>query len=68
MQTIGYIIDQATGERLRILVRKTKYGKALKLRATGSDGSLFVDESLFLNSDAGQNRLNELKSGKVVNC
>jgi hypothetical protein len=43
MQATGYVIIK--GRKVLVLVRPTKYGRTLKVRASGKDGSHFEDET-----------------------
>lgn len=62
MQTTGYIkIDK---EKILLLVRSWKYGVALKIRKSGTDGQHLVDEEYYFDSD--RDALNNLMVGKVV--
>ena len=63
MQTHGYLI--VNNQKVLILVRNKKYGRALKLRLTGSDGNCFEDESIFLSEN--KELFEKLLSGKVIN-
>ena len=65
MQVHGYILDE-NKEKVKILVRSGKYGKYLKLRKTGKDGSHFIDEEFYLNEFT--DTLQKLKNGEVVYC
>ena len=72
MQTIGYIIDKRTDEKIKLLIRKGKridrtcYKIKLKMRKSGSDGSHFTDEENYLNND--YELMDKLKSGESVDC
>jgi hypothetical protein len=68
MQAVGYVIDKASGEKIKILVRQGKYGRYLKKRENGSDGNHFADEEYHLNEPEQVNKLNDLKNGSVVYC
>lgn len=68
MQTTGYITDKRNGEKIKILVRQSKYGRHLKLRKTGIDGGHFVDEEFYLNEVEQLNLLDKLKDGKSIYC
>ena len=68
MQTIGYIIDKRNGEKIKILVRQSKYCRHLKMRKTGKDGNHFTEEEFHLNEPAYKQQLENLKNGKVVHC
>ena len=68
MQTTGYIIDKRNGEKIKILIRQAKYGRHLKMRKTGKDGSHFIDEEFFLNEVEQHDRLDELKNGTSIYC
>jgi len=72
MQTIGYIIDKRTDEKIKLLIRIgkkiDKYCNVIKLkmRKTGSDGSHFTAEENYLNDD--YKLMDKLKSGENVDC
>lgn len=72
MQTIGFIIDRRTDEKIKLLIRKGKmidatcYVIKIKMRKTGSDGSHFIDEENYLNND--YELMDKLKSGESVDC
>lgn len=68
MQTIGYIIENKSGDKIKILIRQAKYGRYLKLRKSGSDGNHFADEEIFLNEPKQSDRLNKLKNNEVIFC
>ena len=62
MQTHGYLMIK--DKKILILVRVKKYSHTLKLRFTGSDGSYFPDESIFLSEN--KKILDNLLTGKVI--
>jgi len=62
MQTHGYLI--VNNQKVLILVRNKKYGRALKLRLTGTDGNFFEDESYFISKN--KEVFEKLLSGEVV--
>ena len=62
MQTRGYLI--VNNQKVLILVRNKKYGRALKLRLTGTDGNFFEDESYFLSKN--KEIFEKLLSGEVI--
>ena len=68
MQTHGYIIDKKTKEKIKILIRQAKYGRHLKMRKSGTDGSHFTDEEFYLNEDKQQSKLQRLKDGGSIFC
>ena len=62
MQIHGYLI--INNQKVLILVRNKKYGRALKLRLTGADGNFFEEESYFLSRN--KDTFKRLSSGKVI--
>lgn len=72
MQTIGYINDRRTGEKIKLLVRKGKmidkycYIIKLKMRESGGYASHFIDEENYLNDN--YELIEKLKNGENVNC
>jgi len=62
MQTIGYIV--VDDEKVKLLARPTKYGKALKIRKSGADGVHFEDEEIFLSENP--DLMKRLISGEVI--
>ena len=48
-QTVGYIM--LDGNKIKVLIRQTKYGRSLKMRKSGKDGSHFTDEENMLNQN-----------------
>lgn len=64
MQTHGYLL--VNGEKIKVLVRPTAYGRAFKIRKTGQDGTLWNEESQHFTEYP--ELLEKLKSGKVVQC
>ena len=68
MQTIGYIIDKRTDEKIKLLIRIRKridkycHVVKLKMRKSGSDGSHFIAEEIYLNDN--YELMNKLKSGE----
>ncbi len=71
MQTIGYVIDNRTGEKIPVLVRIGKrldkfcHIISIKKRNGGADGKL-IAENDYLNSDI--DLINKLKNDEVVYC
>ena len=68
MQTIGYVLDKTTNEKILILVRQASYYRTLKRRKTGSDGNRFEDEEIFLNEPEQKERFERLKNGETISC
>jgi len=66
MQTTGYIIEEKTRKKIKVLVRHSRYQRYLKLRKSGRDGIHLSDEEIFLNKN--KDKLNNLKNGKVIFC
>ena len=72
MQTTGYIIDQRTNSKIKVLVRggrkydNTLYERLLKMRITGKDGNHFEDEENYLNQN--YNIFDELLNGEIIGC
>ena len=72
MQTIGFIIDRRTNEKIKLLVRKgrmldtTYHIIKLKMRKSGRDGSHFTDEENHLNDD--YELMDKLKIRESVDC
>lgn len=62
MQTTGHLI--INGQKVLVLVRAEKYGRALKIRKSGQDGNRFEDEEFYFLEYP--NRLQELMDGKVI--
>jgi hypothetical protein len=62
IQTIGYLVIAA--EKLLVLVRRSKYGVALKIRGSGSDGMHMTDAELYLNQHP--EKVLSLKRGTVL--
>lgn len=63
MQTHGYIIIR--GEKIKILVRHRKYGRLLRIRKSGTDGTHFSDEEIFLEEYSPE-KLALLKNGETI--
>ena len=68
MQTIGYVLDKTTNEKILILVRQASYYRTLKRRKTGSDENRFEDEEIFLNEPEQKERFERLKNGETISC
>lgn len=68
MQTTGYVIDGATGEKVLVLVRQNKDYRSVKLRKSGQDGEHFSDEEAYLNLNDKKSRseFDALKNGQVI--
>lgn len=64
MQTTGYVI--VNGEKVKVLVRDMKHGRALKKRDRGREGQHFVDESAYLEQEPAMAKA--LLKGNVVIC
>ena len=62
MQQLGYVV--VNGETILLLVRREKYGVALKLRASGVNGRHMEDEENGLNELP--ELVEQLKSGRVI--
>ena len=72
MQTIGYIINKKTNEKIKLLVRTGKridkhcFVVNIKMRTSGSDGNHLEDEEHYLNEN--YNLIEKLKNGEIINC
>lgn len=66
MQGLGYLYDNATGEKILCLVRQGSYGRYLKRRKSGKDGFHLTDEEIFLNEN--KERLERLKLNEKIFC
>ncbi len=62
LQIIGHLIID--GEKLLVLVRRSKYGVAVKIRSTGRDGMHMTDAELYLREEPDQ--VEALKQGTVL--
>ena len=62
MQIHGHLI--INNQKILVLVRHKKYGRALKIRLTGKDGNFFEDESYFLLKN--KEVFDRLLSGEVI--
>lgn len=66
MQWTGHIYDKRTGEKILVLVRQSKYGRHLKKRNTGKEGTHMADEEIYLNE--AKQKLGDLKKGETIYC
>lgn len=72
MQSHGFIIDERTGEQIRILIRigkridKFSHVIDLKIRKAQNRGQYFKDESDYLNQNP--ELIDKLKKGEVIYC
>lgn len=62
MQQLAHVIVNC--ETILVLMRRTKYGHALKLRKQGIEGKFAEDESAMLTQSPAH--LEALKAGQVV--
>jgi hypothetical protein len=62
VQTTGYLIIGK--EKLFVLVRRSKYGVALKIRSSGGNGMHMADEEIYLREHHEKIKL--LKQGTVL--
>lgn len=65
MQCIGYILVK--NETIKLPVRENQFFRSLKFRKTGSLGSHFSDEEIFLNELGQADMLKRLLNGEVIN-
>jgi len=63
MQTHGYLM--INDQKILVLARNKRYGRAFKKRFAGTDGTFFEDESCFLSKN--KEIFDRLLLGKVIN-
>jgi hypothetical protein len=64
MQSTAHLV--INGQTVKVLVRPTPVGVALKLRLTGKDGTLLQAESEHLSEPENANTLLKLLAGKTI--